>query len=32
MYDGVGRTVVERDIVASVTMITIDKEYWSGGF
>ena len=25
VYNGVGRTVVERGVVASVTMITIDE-------
>ena len=30
VYNGFGHTVVERGVVASVTMITIDKEYWSG--
>ena len=29
MYNGFGHTVVERGVVAIVTMITIDKEYWS---
>ena len=29
VYDGFGRTVVERGVVAKVTMITMDKEYWS---
>ena len=30
VYNGFSCTVVERDVVASVMMITIDKEYWSG--
>ena len=29
VYNGVSHTVVEQGVVASVTMITIDKEYWS---
>ena len=29
VYDGFGRAVVERAVVAIVMMITIDKEYWS---
>ena len=30
VYNGFGHTVVEQGVVASITMITIDKEYWSG--
>ena len=29
VYNGFGCTVVERGVVARVTMITIDKDYWS---
>ena len=29
VYNGFGHTVVERGVVARVTMITIDKDYWS---